>query len=60
MAIVGGAIITPIMGLIAEARHSIAPAYAVPLTAYVFIAIYAFAGAKARVIPDPVESQLLV
>jgi MFS transporter, FHS family, L-fucose permease len=48
MAIVGGAILTPAMGLIAEARHSIAPAYGVPLVAYVVIAAYAFAGAKTR------------
>jgi len=33
MAIVGGAILTPLMGLIAEARHTIAPAYIVPLVA---------------------------
>lgn len=46
MAIVGGAVLTPIMGLIAEARHSIAPAYVVPLAGYVFIAVYAFRGAK--------------
>lgn len=43
MAIVGGAILTPIMGLIAES--SIASAYLVPLAAYVLIAGYAFAGA---------------
>jgi len=48
MAIVGGAVLTPLMGLIAETSHSIAPAYIVPLTAYVFIAAYAFIGAKAR------------
>lgn len=48
MAIVGGAILTPIMGLIAEARHSIAPAYLVPLVAYVFVGAYAFAGTKVR------------
>jgi FHS family L-fucose permease-like MFS transporter len=47
MAIVGGAMLTPLMGLIAEARHSIAPAYSVPLVAYVVVAAYAFAGAKA-------------
>lgn len=46
MAIVGGAILTPIMGLIAESRHSIAPAYLVPLIAYIVIAGYAFGGAK--------------
>ncbi len=46
MAIVGGAVLTPIMGLIAESR-SIASAYLVPLVAYIFIAIYGFAGARA-------------
>jgi MFS transporter, FHS family, L-fucose permease len=48
MAIVGGAVLTPIMGLIAEARHSIAPAYVAPLAAYLFIAFYAFVEAKFR------------
>ena len=57
MAIVGGAVLTPAMGLIAEARHSIAPAYFVPLGAYVVIAVYAFSGAKARAIDGAVESQ---
>lgn len=47
MAIVGGAVLTPIMGLISESR-GIAFAYLVPLTAYVCVALYAFAGAKAR------------
>jgi len=47
MSIVGGAVLTPLMGLIAEAYHSIARAYLVPLAAYVFVAVYAFAGAKA-------------
>jgi MFS transporter, FHS family, L-fucose permease len=45
MAIVGGAVLTPIMGLIAEGR-SIAIAYLVPLVAYGVVAVYAFAGAK--------------
>ena len=45
MAIVGGAVLTPIMGLIAEGR-SIAIAYLVPLVAYGVVAIYAFGGAK--------------
>jgi MFS transporter, FHS family, L-fucose permease len=48
MSIVGGAILTPMMGLIAETRRSIAPAYIVPLAAYIFVGAYAFAGAKAR------------
>jgi MFS transporter, FHS family, L-fucose permease len=47
MSIVGGAVLTPLMGLIAEAYHSIAVAYLVPLVSYVFVAAYAFAGAEA-------------
>jgi MFS transporter, FHS family, L-fucose permease len=52
MAIVGGALIPPLMGKIADARHSMAPAYLIPLLAYVAIAIYAFAGAKLRPASD--------
>jgi FHS family L-fucose permease-like MFS transporter len=48
MAIVGGALIPPVMGKIADARHSMAPAYIVPLIAYVVIAGYALVGAKVR------------
>jgi len=47
MAIVGGAVLTPIMGLISE-KNGIASAYLVPLAAYLCVAIYAFAGAKVR------------
>lgn len=47
MAIVGGAVLTPLMGLIAETYHRIAPAYLVPLVAYVFVAGYAFVGTQA-------------
>lgn len=43
MAIVGGAVLTPLMGLIAVRTGSQALAYIVPLAAYVFIAFYAFA-----------------
>jgi FHS family L-fucose permease-like MFS transporter len=57
MAIVGGAILTPLMGLIAEARHTIAPAYFVPLAAYVVIAGYAFLGAQARGVADTAGHQ---
>jgi FHS family L-fucose permease-like MFS transporter len=57
MAIVGGAVLTPVMGLIAEARHSIAPAFVVPLVAYVYIAGYAFAGAKVRDNRDALQIQ---
>jgi FHS family L-fucose permease-like MFS transporter len=43
MAIVGGAVLTPAMGLIAERTGSQALAYLVPLAAYLLIAFYAFA-----------------
>lgn len=46
MAIVGGAVLTPIMGLISEKAHSIALAYSVPLLAYVIIALYSFFGSR--------------
>ena len=46
MAIVGGALVPLLMGKIADVSHSMAPAYVVPLLAYLFIAGYAFAGAK--------------
>src|SRR5580658_6471158 len=46
MAIVGGAVLTPLMGLISEAFHSIARAYLVPLGAYIFITVYSFLGSK--------------
>jgi len=42
MAIVGGAVLTPGMGLISEVSHSIALAYAVPLVAYVCVALFSF------------------
>ena len=46
MAIVGGAALTPLMGLISESFHSIAWAYVVPLVAYIVIALYSFFGAR--------------
>jgi FHS family L-fucose permease-like MFS transporter len=45
MSIIGGAILTPAMGLIAESAHRTAPAYLVPLAAYACVAVYAFFGA---------------
>lgn len=40
MAIVGGAVLTPLMGLLAEHRHSTAAAYQVPLYAYLVVALF--------------------
>jgi FHS family L-fucose permease-like MFS transporter len=48
MAIVGGAVLTPIMGLIAERAHSLAVGYSVPLVAYICIALYSFLGSSPR------------
>lgn len=51
MAIVGGAVLTPIMGWISVHFASVALAYAVPLVAYLFIAVYSVADLK-FVIPE--------
>ncbi|MGH9584283.1 MAG: MFS transporter, partial [Bryobacteraceae bacterium] len=48
MAIVGGAVLTPIMGWIAETSHRIALAYLVPLVAYGFVAIYSMLWPRLR------------
>jgi MFS transporter, FHS family, L-fucose permease len=48
MAIVGGAVLTPAMGYIAEATKQIAAAYLVPLLSYIFIAFYSVAGFRQR------------
>jgi MFS transporter, FHS family, L-fucose permease len=46
MGIVGGAVLTPAMGLISERAHSIALAYVVPLVAYAGVALYSFWGTE--------------
>ncbi len=48
MAIVGGAVLTPIMGFISVKTQSLALAYTVPLLAYVIIALYSFWGSRQR------------
>jgi FHS family L-fucose permease-like MFS transporter len=48
MAIVGGAVLTPVMGFISVKTHSLAIAYSVPLVAYVVIAFYSFWGSHQR------------
>jgi MFS transporter, FHS family, L-fucose permease len=49
MAVVGGAVFTPLMGLVAEATTSMAKAMIVPLLCYVFIGYFAFYGSRPRV-----------
>jgi FHS family L-fucose permease-like MFS transporter len=52
MAVIGGAIFTPVMGRIFEATHSMATAMIVPLLCYLFITYYAFVGSKTCA-PEP-------
>lgn len=46
MAIVGGAVWTPIMGLIADKTSSLAFAMCIPIIAYIYICYYSFIGSK--------------
>jgi FHS family L-fucose permease-like MFS transporter len=46
MAIVGGAVWTPVMGLISDQTKSLALSMAVPMLAYIYIFYYAIAGSK--------------
>ena len=52
MSIIGGAVLTPIMGLIAETAHSTALAYLVPLGGFASVSLYAFFGARLGLTPD--------
>ena len=54
MAIIGGAVATPIMGLLFQLTHSMAVAMLVPLVCYTFITYYAFIGSKLR-LPEMAE-----
>jgi FHS family L-fucose permease-like MFS transporter len=51
MAIIGGAVFTPIMGLVFELTRSMAVAMLVPLVCYLFITHYSFLGSSVR-LPD--------
>ena len=48
MAIVGGAALTPIMGLISDRTGSMALAMLIPMVCYVYITYYAFIGSKVK------------
>jgi len=48
MAIIGGAVLTPLMGIISQKTGSIALAYLVPLGGYIFVLAYAFWGCNLR------------
>jgi FHS family L-fucose permease-like MFS transporter len=46
MAIIGGAVFTPIMGLIFQLTHRMTMTLLVPLLCYAFITYYSFIGSK--------------
>jgi len=46
MAIIGGAVWTPIMGWISDSTHSMAYAMIVPVISYVYVCYYSFVGSK--------------
>jgi FHS family L-fucose permease-like MFS transporter len=46
MAIIGGAVFTPAIGLVFQATHSMAMAMVVPLCCYLVVAAYAFGGGR--------------
>ena len=48
MAIVGGALLPPVLGLISDATGSIQMGYTVPLTCFTVILLFAFNGHKAN------------
>jgi len=48
MAIIGGGVFTPMMGLVFRATGSMALAMCVPLVCYLFVAYYAYVGSIVR------------
>ena len=46
MAIIGGAVWTPLMGLVSDKMHSMALAMSIPLISYLFIIYYSYIGSK--------------
>jgi len=48
MAIIGGAVFTPLIGWVFQATHSMAQAMIVPLVCYVAVGAYAFWGSQLK------------
>ncbi len=48
MGMIGGAVLTPLMGLVSMTSQSIAKAYLVPMAGYLVVALYAYFGSKLR------------
>lgn len=61
MAIIGGAIWTPLMGYISDQTQSMALAMIVPLISYIYVAYYAFLGSKpAGPLYDSTDEKVIV
>ena len=54
MAIIGGAVLTPLLGWVAERTGSMADAFVVPLGCYLVVAYFAFLGSRIRASADEV------
>lgn len=52
MAIIGGAVVTPVVGYVAERMHSTAWGFIVPLAGYTVVAWFAFVGSRVRATAD--------
>lgn len=48
MAIIGGAVLTPLMGLVSQGTGQIAMAYLIPLAGYGFVLLYSFWGSRLK------------
>lgn len=48
MSVIGGAVLTPIMGIISQTAKSIAYAYTIPMIGYLFVFAYAFWGCRLK------------
>ncbi len=46
MAVLGGALLPPLMGRIADVTHDLRPAFIIPLIAYAYVGFYGLAGHK--------------
>ena len=57
MAIIGGAVATPIVGYIAERMHSTAWGFIVSLVGYLVVAWFAFIGSRIRITPAEISHQ---
>jgi FHS family L-fucose permease-like MFS transporter len=61
MAIIGGAIWTPLMGFISDQTHSMALAMIVPLISYIYVSYYAFMGSTpAGPLYDSTDEKVIV